>query len=105
MAELYPLSALAYTSRATQNLSADDIARIQSTASQTNALDGVTGLLLFTGTHFAQIIECAQTAIEALLLRLKADERHCDIRVRHQADQTAVVSIVGYEACKAIAPL
>lgn len=81
MAELYPLFALAYTSRATRNLSAEDIARIQSTASRTNALDGVTGLLLFTGTHFAQVVEGAQSAIDELLQRLKADERHRDIRV------------------------
>lgn len=81
MAERYRLSALAYTSRATRALSAEDIARIKATASRTNALDGVTGLLLFTGTNFAQIVEGAQTAIDALVHRLNADERHRDIRV------------------------
>jgi hypothetical protein len=50
-------------------------------ASRLNALDGVSGLLVFNGTSFCQTIEGAPDAIDALMERLQRDPRHRDIRI------------------------
>ncbi len=78
------LKSLTYTSRAKLDLSADDIEAIHRTARDLNALDGVTGLLVFNGTHFLQIIEGADNAIDDLLGRLRRDPRHSGLEVRDE---------------------
>jgi hypothetical protein len=51
-------------------------------------LDGITGLLVFNGTHFLQIVEGAEDAIEDLVERLRKDPRHngFEIRDRRKVD-------------------
>jgi hypothetical protein len=49
-----------------------------------NALDGITGLLIFNGTHFLQIIEGAPDAIDELVERLRRDPRHSALEVRDE---------------------
>jgi hypothetical protein len=51
------LKSLTYTSLARLDLEAGDLEAIQRTAREVNALEGITGLLIFNGTHFLQIIE------------------------------------------------
>ena len=46
-----------------------------------NMRDGVTGLLLATDTHFAQVLEGEGDTLEALMLSIRADDRHEDVRV------------------------
>ena len=41
-----------------------------------NRRDGITGLLVAGGLRYLQVIEGPPTAIEALLRRLRADDRH-----------------------------
>ncbi|MDP3551949.1 MAG: BLUF domain-containing protein [Novosphingobium sp.] len=41
-----------------------------------NPAVGLTGALLFTGTHFAQILEGARTAIDQLMEQVIQDPRH-----------------------------
>lgn len=81
------LRILTYTSRAPDGLGGEEIERIHASAMTLNALDGITGMLVFNGTHFLQIIEGADDAIEDLLRRLRADARHFDLMVRE--DRTA----------------
>ena len=78
------LKSLTYTSLARLDLTADDIAAIHRTARERNALDGITGLLIFNGTHFLQVIEGAPSAIDDLVSRLKRDDRHHQLDVRDQ---------------------
>jgi hypothetical protein len=78
------LKSLTYTSLARLDLAAEDIEAIHRTARELNALDGVTGLLVFNGTHFLQIIEGAKAAIDDLVERLRRDPRHGGFEIRDQ---------------------
>jgi hypothetical protein len=83
------LKSLTYTSLARLDLQAEDLEAIHRTARELNALDGISGLLIFNGTHFLQIIEGAEQAIDDLVERLRRDPRHSGLEVRdeHIADQ------------------
>jgi hypothetical protein len=82
------LTSLTYTSLARLDLGTSDLEAIHRSALQLNSLDGITGLLVFNGTHFLQIIEGADNAIDDLVDRLRRDPRHSgfEIRDRHQID-------------------
>ena len=78
------LKSLAYTSLARPGLGPGDIRAIHQTARHLNALDGVTGLLIYNGCQFLQVIEGAESAIDDLLQRLEADSRHSGLTVEDQ---------------------
>jgi hypothetical protein len=80
------LKSLTYTSLASFDLSADDLAAIHSTARELNSLDAITGLLVFNGTHFLQIIEGSRDAIDELVERLRRDKRHSAFEVRDERE-------------------
>jgi hypothetical protein len=80
------LRTLTYTSRPALDLTADDLEAIHRTARELNALDGITGLLVFNGTHFLQILEGAPDAIYELIERLRRDPRHSAIEIRDDAE-------------------
>ena len=79
-----PLKTLSYTSRARFDLSEDELRDIHQTARHFNALDGITGLLVFDGSRFMQIIEGAEEAIDTLVERLRQDDRHTAFEVRDE---------------------
>ena len=76
------LTSLTYTSLARLDLQTLDLEDIHRTAREQNALDGITGLLVFNGTHFLQIIEGSEFAIEELVERLRRDPRHTGFEIR-----------------------
>ena len=76
------LISLTYTSLARLDLQESDIDAIQRSARELNALDGITGLLIFNGTHFLQIVEGSENAIDELVERLRSDARHSALEVR-----------------------
>jgi hypothetical protein len=76
------LTSLTYTSLARLDLQSSDLEDILRTACDLNAFDGITGLLVFNGTHFLQIIEGSHDAIDDLLERLRRDPRHSGLEVR-----------------------
>jgi hypothetical protein len=78
------LKALTYTSLASLDLKARDLEDIHRSAVELNALDGITGMLVFNGTHFLQIVEGGETAIDDLLARLRRDRRHSGVEVRDE---------------------
>ena len=78
------LKTLTYTSRARLDLTSQDLIDIHESARHFNALDGISGLLIFNGVHFLQIIEGAEGAIDSLLARLRLDDRHSAIEVRDE---------------------
>ena len=78
------LKSLTYTSLARLDLEASDLEAIHRTAREVNALEGITGLLIFNGTHFLQVVEGAELAIDDLLERLRRDRRHSAIEVRDE---------------------
>ena len=78
------LKSLTYTSLARLDLEADDLEAIHRTAREVNALEGITGLLIFNGTHFLQIVEGSPDAIDDLVERLRRDPRHSGVEVRDE---------------------
>jgi len=78
------LKTLTYTSRARLDLGDEDLAAIHQTARHLNALDGISGLLLFDGARFLQIVEGAEDAIDNLVERLRLDPRHSAFEVRDE---------------------
>ncbi len=78
------LKTLTYTSRARLDLTAQDLIDIHESARHFNALDGISGLLIFNGVHFLQIVEGSEAAIDSLLARLRMDGRHSAIEVRDE---------------------
>lgn len=69
------------TSTLTADDAAHEVVRIVTTSRAFNATVDITGALLFTGTHFAQILEGGEDAVDALLAKLHDDPRHRDILV------------------------
>jgi hypothetical protein len=78
------LKSLTYTSLARLDLTTADLEAIHRTARDINALEGITGMLIFNGTHFLQIIEGSPDAIDDLVERLRRDRRHSGFEVRHE---------------------
>lgn len=78
------LKSLTYTSFARLDLAAEDLEAIHRTARDLNALDGISGMLIFNGTHFLQIIEGAESAIDDLVERLRRDPRHNGLEIRDE---------------------
>ncbi|MGA9581905.1 MAG: BLUF domain-containing protein [Allosphingosinicella sp.] len=78
------LKTLTYTSRARLDLGDSDLSAIQQTARHLNALDGITGLLLFDGSRFLQIVEGAEDAVDNLVERLRGDSRHSAFELRDE---------------------
>ena len=78
------LRTLTYTSRASPGLTDAGVAAIHVAAKTLNALDGVTGLLVYNGASFLQVVEGAEDAIADLVARLQADPRHHDFTIRDE---------------------
>ena len=75
------LRSLTYVSRASDSMSETEFTQLGLEAGRLNALDGITGLLVFNRERFCQTIEGAPAAIDDLLARLHRDTRHFDIQV------------------------
>ena len=69
---------LAYVSRPRPNFALTELPRIVSVSRVRNATAGITGVLLFTGLDFAQLIEGDPQAVRHLWQRIVADDRHRD---------------------------
>jgi hypothetical protein len=77
------LRSITYTSLARLDLDAADLQAIHATAQRENAPRNLTGLLIFNGTHFLQIIEGEPEPLAQLVENLRRDPRHRGLEVRH----------------------
>lgn len=75
------LRSVTYVSRASSAMSEAEFTLLGLDAGRLNALDGITGLLVFNGKRFCQTIEGAPAAIDDLLGRLRRDPRHDEFTV------------------------
>jgi hypothetical protein len=75
------LRSLTYVSRSSGPMSETEFTQLGLEAGRLNALDGITGLLVFNGERFCQTIEGAPAAIDDLLGRLRRDDRHAHVEV------------------------
>lgn len=57
------------------------VADIVVTSRQRNARLQVTGALLYSGAHFAQMLEGARASVEELMASIGRDPRHCEISI------------------------
>ena len=65
------------------------VLHIVATSQLKNAALALTGALLFTGVHFAQIIEGPTASIKKLMISLANDQRHGNIMVVDESRITA----------------
>ncbi len=56
------------------------VRRLHETCQRNNQKQGLTGLLLCTGGHFAQLLEGPPTALSETMWRIAADDRHSQMR-------------------------
>ena len=73
------LRRLAYVSYPAADLPPTEVSRIIQVSRSNNAAHGITGVLVYTGTDFAQLIEGRPDTVEQLWRNVKADRRHRDI--------------------------
>ncbi len=75
--------ALLYVSRSTMapETAAAAVADIIAVSRDRNPARGLTGALLFTGQHFAQVLEGPVAAVDQLMATVAADPRHDDLVV------------------------
>jgi len=76
------LTSVTYTSLARLDPNSSDLEDIHRIARNRNEREGITGLLVFNGTHFLQIIEGSEKAVDNLVQRLRADARHSGFEIR-----------------------
>jgi hypothetical protein len=79
-----PLKTVVYTSLARLDLGEDELRHLHQQARHLNALDGITGLLMFDGTRFLQIVEGTEEAVDDLVERLRRDPRHSGFEIRDE---------------------
>ena len=75
------LKQLFYVSRLRHVLSELGVRAILDTSRRNNRRADITGCLLFSGRHFAQILEGEDAAVTDLTNRVRADPRHIDMTI------------------------
>ena len=73
------MHAIAYVSAASWNLLDEQLERIVSEARCRNALNGITGVLLYCDGNFMQYLEGDEEAVLATFERIRASESHYQI--------------------------
>lgn len=66
-----------------------EVSQMVGLAQKRNAELNVTGALMFTGTHFAQVLEGPQSAIEELMISISRDLRHSSILITDKSRITS----------------
>lgn len=72
---------LRYISTLSDGVGTDEVPRILEAARRINRRNGVTGLLLFNGERFLQILEGDEQVVRATFERISGDPRHRGIAV------------------------
>jgi hypothetical protein len=70
-----------YVSRFAASMSSGQIDEIVSESEQNNERDGITGMLVATGSLFFQLIEGPDEAVEDCYARILRDSRHEDVQL------------------------
>ncbi len=65
-----------YLSRAATTLTDVEIRQIVQTSQRNNRRKDITGCLLYSGKHFAQVLEGDAAALDELVARIAKDSRH-----------------------------
>ena len=68
-------------SRIPSSDSENELNRILAAAHTFNPSVGITGALVFTGAHFAQVIEGEEDSISSLISSIERDQRHSQVNI------------------------
>jgi hypothetical protein len=79
---------LIYTSRVARHVRYSDAEQIALAATERNASLGITGLLLYTPSHFIQVLEGVDQVLTATLSRIDRDARHSNLRILDDREVT-----------------
>ena len=83
-----PLRRVTYVSRALTT-AREDLDTILAAARRNNAAMHVTGAMMLTSKHFAQVLEGPPAAVEEIFERIQMDDRHTAVALLEVADVTA----------------
>lgn len=73
------LTTIIYRSHISDDFPVRTLPEMVDNASKINTTHGVTGILLFNGTHFFQLLEGPEAGIQAVYQRICADRRHHNV--------------------------
>ena len=73
------LTTLLYRSHISDDVTLKTLENMVNKASERNALYDVTGILLFNGTHFFQLLEGPEDGVNAVYNRICADAKHHNV--------------------------
>ena len=73
------LSTLIYRSRLSPGCTSAELTRIVAKAQRRNAALALTGILLFDGEHFLQVLEGPDSAVNTVYASIIRDPRHCNL--------------------------
>ncbi len=74
---------LLYASQSALTVNEDSVRNILQTSRQNNALHGITGVLVFGGGVFMQVLEGPERNVLRTYLKITEDARHSDCRLIH----------------------
>lgn len=74
-----------------QGLSRDDIDVILDTCARNNVAQKITGLLLYNGRNFLQLLEGDKASLDPLMSVIEADPRHAGVAILHKGEVAARV--------------
>lgn len=80
------LCRLIYLSRAAGPISAAKLTELVRKSSESNHARGLTGLLLYSGGHFMQVLEGDEIQLTSLYAKITADPRHTELAKLQHAD-------------------
>ena len=72
---------LIYRSKVSRQVRLSDAEEIAEKAKPRNAAEDISGLLLYTSTHFIQVLEGEEAVVRKLFSRIKRDKRHLEVEV------------------------
>lgn len=70
---------LIYRSNAAQSLNKEEVERLVARARVYNDAHAITGVLLYSGPHFLQVLEGSRESVEQLFARISNDSRHTGV--------------------------
>lgn len=67
-------------------LSREDVDAILDTCARNNVAQEITGLLLYNGRNFLQLLEGKAETLDALMAKIEVDPRHAGVLVMHKGE-------------------
>ena len=77
---------LVYVSAATHEFKGAELADLLRVARENNGRDGVTGMLLYHGGSFFQVLEGGRDKVHEIFRRVEKDPRHQKVTVLHEEE-------------------